>query len=202
MVKRDVVRLVTPGTITEDKLLAPSESNILMALGRVKGGAENSFALAWIEISTGIFRVAETNADRLLADIFRVDPRELIVAEPVFYDPELKPVFDVLGRVASPQPAALFDSALGGGPHRALLRRRDAGQLRHVLAAPSCRRSPASIAYVEKTQKAERPPLSVPSARSTARRCSSIRRRAPIWSCCARCRAAATARCSRRSTAR
>src|SRR6187549_1888419 len=37
VVKRDVIRLVTPGTITEDKLLAPSEANFLMALGRVKG---------------------------------------------------------------------------------------------------------------------------------------------------------------------
>ncbi|TIW93671.1 MAG: DNA mismatch repair protein MutS, partial [Mesorhizobium sp.] len=68
VVRRDVVRLVTPGTITEDKLLAPSESSFLMALGRVKGVAEHAFALAWIEISTGVFRVAETTADRLLAD--------------------------------------------------------------------------------------------------------------------------------------
>jgi DNA mismatch repair protein MutS len=36
VVRRDVVRLVTPGTITEDKLLAPSEANFLMALGRVR----------------------------------------------------------------------------------------------------------------------------------------------------------------------
>ena len=41
VVRRDVVRLVTPGTITEDKLLAPSESSFLMALGRVKGAADN-----------------------------------------------------------------------------------------------------------------------------------------------------------------
>ncbi|TIR81906.1 MAG: DNA mismatch repair protein MutS, partial [Mesorhizobium sp.] len=48
VVRRDVVRLVTPGTITEDKLLAPSESSFLMALGRVKGGnaaSQGSFAL-------------------------------------------------------------------------------------------------------------------------------------------------------------
>ena len=57
VVKRDVIRLVTPGTITEDKLLAPSESNFLMSLGRVKGGADNAYALAWIDISTGILRV-------------------------------------------------------------------------------------------------------------------------------------------------
>src|SRR5688572_27519077 len=40
VVKRDVVRLVTPGTITEEKLLSPSESNYLMALARIKGAAE------------------------------------------------------------------------------------------------------------------------------------------------------------------
>src|SRR5690606_24796126 len=115
VVKRDVVRLVTPGTITEEKLLAPSESSFLMALGRVKGGAENSYALAWTEISTGAFRVAETNADRLLSDILRIDPRELFVADSVFQDEELRAAFDVLGRVASPQPAQLFDSSAAAG---------------------------------------------------------------------------------------
>ncbi len=161
VVKRDVVRLVTPGTITEDKLLAPSESSFLMTLGRIKGGAEQNFALAWIEISTGVFRVAETNAERLLADIFRVDPRELIVAEPVFYDPELKPVFDVLGRVASPQPASLFDSASATARIARFFNVATPDAFgtfsRAELSAIS-----GAIAYVEKTQKAERPPLSRP----------------------------------------
>src|SRR3954469_20417478 len=40
VVRRDVIRLVTPGTITEERLLAPSEASYLMALGRVKGGAD------------------------------------------------------------------------------------------------------------------------------------------------------------------
>ncbi len=69
VVRRDVVRLVTPGTLTEEKLLSPSESNYLMALARIRGGGEAQYALAWIDISTGIFRVAETGEDRLLADI-------------------------------------------------------------------------------------------------------------------------------------
>src|SRR6201990_1372586 len=41
VVRRDVIRLVTPGTITEEKLLAPSEASFLMSLGRVKGGSES-----------------------------------------------------------------------------------------------------------------------------------------------------------------
>ncbi|AZO72058.1 MAG: DNA mismatch repair protein MutS [Mesorhizobium sp.] len=164
VVRRDVVRLVTPGTITEDKLLAPSESSFLMALGRVKGGnaaSQGSFALAWIDISTGAFRVAETSAERLLADIFRVDPRELIVAEPVFHDPEFRPVFDVLGRVASPQPPSLFDSASATGRIARFFEVATPDSFgtfsRAELSAIS-----GAIAYVEKTQRAERPPLSRP----------------------------------------
>jgi DNA mismatch repair protein MutS len=161
VVRRDVIRLVTPGTITEDKLLAPGEANFLMALGRVKGAEGGTFALAWIDISTGAFRVGETDAERLAADIARVDPRELIVAEPVFFDPDLKPVFDLIGRIANPQPAALFDSA--SAPQR-IARFFEVATpdsfgtfSRAELSAVS-----AAIAYVEKTQKAERPPLSRP----------------------------------------
>jgi DNA mismatch repair protein MutS len=161
VVRRDVIRLVTPGTITEDKLLAPAESNFLMALGRVKGAADQSCALAWIDISTGAFRVAETSHDRLLADILRVDPREMIVAEPVFHDPELKPVFDVLGRVANPQPSSLFDSTSAPARIARFFEVATPDSFgtfgRAELSAIS-----GIIAYVEKTQKAERPPLSRP----------------------------------------
>src|SRR5687768_182614 len=48
-VRREVIRLVTPGTITEDSLLDAREANILAALGRAGGG----FALAWTDMSTG-----------------------------------------------------------------------------------------------------------------------------------------------------
>ena len=163
VVRRDVVRLVTPGTITEDKLLAPQEANFLMALGRVRGGVQSadSFALAWIDISTGTFRVAETSAERLAADIFRIDPKELIVADPVFQDADLKPLFDQLGRIASPQPPSLFDST--SAPAR-IARFYDVATpdsfgnfSRAELSAIS-----GAVAYVEKTQKAERPPLARP----------------------------------------
>ncbi|MFC6491063.1 DNA mismatch repair protein MutS, partial [Nitratireductor sp. GCM10026969] len=159
VVRRDVIRLVTPGTITEEKLLDPAEANYLMALGRVKG--EEQLALAWIDISTGVFRVASTSADRLLADILRIDPRELVVAEPVYHDPALRPVFDTLGRVANPQPPSFFDSA---GASSRLSRFYGVATLdgfgrfsRAELSAVS-----GAVAYVEKTQKSERPPLGRP----------------------------------------
>ncbi|WP_370691506.1 DNA mismatch repair protein MutS [Affinirhizobium pseudoryzae] len=167
VVKRDVVRLVTPGTLTEEKLLSPSESNYLMALARIRGGAETQMALAWIDISTGVFRLAETTPLRLLADILRIEPRELIVPDTVFHDPDLKATFDILGRIAVPQPGVLFDSATA---ESRITRYFGVGTLdgfgtfsRAELAAAA-----AAVAYVEKTQIAERPPLSAPERESGA----------------------------------
>ncbi|MBT9372124.1 DNA mismatch repair protein MutS [Rhizobium sp. CSW-27] len=167
VVKRDVVRLVTPGTLTEEKLLSPSESNYLMALARIRGGAEAQMALAWIDISTGVFRLAETTPLRLLADILRIEPRELIVPDTVFHDPDLKATFDILGRIAVPQPGVLFDSATA---ESRITRYFGVGTLdgfgtfsRAELAAAA-----AAVAYVEKTQIAERPPLSAPERESGA----------------------------------
>ncbi|KGF69309.1 DNA mismatch repair protein MutS [Hoeflea sp. BAL378] len=169
VVRRDVTRLVTPGTLTEERLLDPSQSNFLMALARIKGSSEAQFGLAWIDISTGAFHVAESRAARLLADIARVEPSELILAENVFHDPELRPLIDQLGRVASPQPAVLFDSATAEGR---ISRFFEVSSLdgfgsfsRAELAAAA-----AVIAYVEKTQIAERPPLGRPARDSDGAR--------------------------------
>src|SRR2546421_9359009 len=57
VVRRNVVRLVTPGTLTEDTLLDPRRNNYLAAIARARSSTETSlFALAWIDISTGEFR--------------------------------------------------------------------------------------------------------------------------------------------------
>ncbi|EFM61567.1 DNA mismatch repair protein MutS [Brucella sp. NF 2653] len=159
VVKRDVIRLVTPGTLTEEKLLDPAQANFLMAMGRTRG--DGALALAWIDISTGTFRVAETTPDRLFADIMRVDPRELVVADSAFHDEELRPVFDLIGKAVTPQPATLFDSAAAQTriQHYFNVATLDGfGQFsRPELSAIS-----GAIAYIEKTQISERPPLMRP----------------------------------------
>lgn len=162
VVRRDVVRLVTPGTITEDKLLAPSQSNFLMALGRVKADGDKSLALAWIDISTGAFRIAPTDQERLTADIMRVEPRELIVPEPLFHDEIMKPVLDLAGRIVMPQPASLFDSATA---ENRITRHFGVATLDGFGSFSRAELSAISgiIAYVEKTQKAERPQLERPA---------------------------------------
>ncbi|WP_180901028.1 DNA mismatch repair protein MutS [Martelella soudanensis] len=161
VVRRNVTRLVTAGTITEDKLLAPGESNYLMALSRMKGEGESNYGLAWIDISTGVFRVCATSQSRLAADIMRVEPRELLVADTVFSDEKLRPVFDLLGRAVSPQPAVLFDGATAQdrlGRFFGVATLDGFGR----FSRPELSAAAAAVAYVEKTQINERPPLGIP----------------------------------------
>ena len=64
VVRRDVVRLVTPGTLTEDTLLDARRNNYLLAIVRARvssAGDEPRFGIAWIDISTGEFRIAESD---------------------------------------------------------------------------------------------------------------------------------------------
>ena len=65
VVRRDVTRLVTPGTLTEDSLLDARRNNYLLALARARASAAGEgsrFALAWIDISTGEFRIARPHS--------------------------------------------------------------------------------------------------------------------------------------------
>ncbi len=77
VVRREVVRLVTPGTLTEDALLEARRHNYLCAWAEIRGEG----ALAWVDISTGSFHVMACPPPRLGPELARLAPRELIVAE-------------------------------------------------------------------------------------------------------------------------
>ena len=111
VVRRDVVRLVTPGTLTEDSLLDARRNNYLMAVARAGGG--ETYAVAWVDISTGQFVTAETGLPTLAADFARLEPGEVIVADNILNDPGMSDILDALGRALTPQPASRFDSSAG-----------------------------------------------------------------------------------------
>src|SRR5260370_1700161 len=112
VVRRDVIRLVTPGTLTEDTLLDPRRNNYLLAIARARGsGAEDSrFALAWIDISTGEFGLAECDRAGLAAEIARLDPSEIIVSDALYGDAELIPYLRSLPAV-TPLTRDVFDGS-------------------------------------------------------------------------------------------
>lgn len=78
VVRREVVRIVTPGTITEEALLAPQQSHYLAALYIDKA---STAALAWLELSTGEFTVSSLPLAQLPALLARVAPRELLLSQ-------------------------------------------------------------------------------------------------------------------------
>ncbi|WP_199536611.1 DNA mismatch repair protein MutS [Phaeobacter piscinae] len=77
VVKRDVVRLVTPGTITEDSLLEARRHNFLTAYCELR----DQSALAWADISTGAFHVMPVASVRVSPELARLAPSELIVPD-------------------------------------------------------------------------------------------------------------------------
>src|SRR6185295_10017968 len=111
VVRRNVTRLVTPGTLTEDALLEAGRNNYFAAVARTRGSGQDRFAIAAIDISTGEFRVAETNAANLGAELARLDAREVLVADPVFADEGLAPFWRGLGKIVTPLPVTFFDGA-------------------------------------------------------------------------------------------
>jgi DNA mismatch repair protein MutS len=96
LVKREVVRVVTPGMIIENELLEAKSNNYLLSL-TLDGGR---FGIAVLDISTGAFRVAETEDDaRIAEEIGRILPREVLLPA----DIKASPVLDQLQRMVPAQ---------------------------------------------------------------------------------------------------
>ena len=104
LVRRAVVRVVTPGTLTEEALLDAGAHAWLAAWAEVRGEG----ALAWADVSTGAFHAAPCPRVRLAAELARLGPRELLVLEGTEREVE-GPAEDV-GAVVSPLSRGSFDS--------------------------------------------------------------------------------------------
>ncbi len=108
VVRRDVVRLVTPGTITEDNLLQAGRSNYLACLARIK--ADGKMALSWLDMSSGEFAVTSVTGPALMSELARIDPSEMLVSDALLGDGELSLLLDEVATTITPLPASRFDS--------------------------------------------------------------------------------------------
>jgi DNA mismatch repair protein MutS len=77
VVRREVVRLVTPGTLTEDNLLDARKNNYLAAYSEV----HNEASVSWIDISTGSFYISNIEPERLGSELTRLSPSEILLSE-------------------------------------------------------------------------------------------------------------------------
>ena len=78
MVKRDVVRIVTPGTLTDDILLNSKEDNFLCAISL---GTKSRATVSWVDISTGHFFIQQLSEEKLLDELLRLSPAECLLAD-------------------------------------------------------------------------------------------------------------------------
>ena len=111
VVRREVVRLVTPGTITEDNLLEAARHNYLAALARVR--SSGGMALAWADISTGDFSVAALDGQELAAALARIEAGEILVPDTLLEDETVAAALKASGATLTPLPASRFDSTAG-----------------------------------------------------------------------------------------
>ena len=157
VVRRDVVRVVTPGTLTEDSLLDARQHNFLAAAAEAGG----MLGLAWIDMSTGEFHTQALAAGNLGSALSRIAPGELLLPETLLQRPALFETFADWKRQLSPLPASRFDSVNG---EKRLQRLFGVGTLdafgafsRAELAAAG-----ALVDYVELTQKGRLPRIATP----------------------------------------
>ncbi len=80
LVRREVVRIVTPGTLTEEALLDPQRPNYLSAVWP----GDRLAGLAWVELSTGQMWAADLPTERLVDELLRLEPAELILPDGAF----------------------------------------------------------------------------------------------------------------------
>jgi DNA mismatch repair protein MutS len=159
VVRRDIVRLVTAGTLTEDSLLDAKRNNYLVAIARTRAsvGEKSRFGLGFLDMSTGEFRLTET--DNLTAELARLEPGEIITSDALYDDPELGPFLRTLP--VTPLTRDVFDGTTAErrlASFFSVATTQAFGMLSRLelVAAAAC------VTYVERTQLGKRPPLSPP----------------------------------------
>ena len=162
VVRRGVVRLVTPGTLTEDTLLDARTNNYLLAIARARGSSGGDrIGLAWIDISTAEFMVTECATSELAATLARINPNEVIVTDALYGDGDIGPLLRELPAV-TPLTRDVFDGATAERrlcDYFAVATMDGLAAMSRLEATAAA----AAVTYIDRTQVGKRPPLSPPS---------------------------------------
>ncbi|MFO1159904.1 MAG: DNA mismatch repair protein MutS [Reyranellaceae bacterium] len=106
VVERAVVRVITPGTLTEDALLDARSHNYLAAIAEAQG----ELALAWLDLSTADFAAQPVLPGQLAAALARLAPGELLLPDRLLARDPIKATLEEWNSVLTPLPSARFDS--------------------------------------------------------------------------------------------
>jgi DNA mismatch repair protein MutS len=162
VVKRDVVRLVTPGTITEEKLLDPARANCLVAVVRQRTSETQSvYGIASLDISTGAFSVSEVGDTALSAELARIEAAEIVAPEALCADRSFARLLSEMRLPLTPIGREFGDPAA----ERRLLEYFGLATLDGLgdLSRAEIAAAALAIFYIERTQRGARPALSLPT---------------------------------------
>ncbi len=166
VVKRDVVRLVTPGTITEERLLEPGRARLLVAVQRIRANEGRwTYGLAALDLSTGAFALTEADEAGLAAEIARLEPSEVVASQAVADEPLFSRLISEIRAPLTPLAREVGDAAAAGRLVREFygvdtLDGFGAFTRAEIAAAA------LALAYVKRTQLEARPALSPPTRRA------------------------------------
>ncbi len=155
VVKRGVVRLVTPGTLTEDSLLAPRQSNYLAAYTHSGG----TYCLAWVDISTGDVFCAICPPTRLGPELERLAPSEVLT--PTGLEADILNLIEESGAALTELYPNTFDSSQAIEKLQRAYSVDDSLSFKH-LVRPELSALGALIEYLTDTQKGQLPLLRKP----------------------------------------
>jgi len=157
LLRRDVVRIVTPGTLTEDGLLEARRHNHLLAIARVR----DEWGSAWVDISTGELWTEPVDEAGLPALLARIEPGEVLLAERLAEDPRLLGLFgDCRERLTRLRDGA-FDSSAAARRLAAFYGVADVAAL-GALGRAEIAAAGGLLDYLELTQKGVLPRLGRP----------------------------------------
>ncbi len=160
VVKREVVRLVTPGTLTEDSLLESRRHNFLASFSEVRDKA----ALAWVDISTGAFHVMACPPARLGPELARLTPQEIVISESL--EGNYAELVTESGAALTPLAASSFDSTAAEKRLTDLFRVKTLASFGQFSRAELSAMG-AIIDYLNITQKGKLPLLRPPRVETT-----------------------------------
>ncbi len=157
VVRREVTRVITAGTLTEDTLLDARANNYLACLAIAKG----AYGIAWIDVSTGVLVMQAAGTKDISAVLARLSPGEVLVSDTLVERDELADVVSDWRAVLSIEPASRFDSE---NARLRLEKLYGVGTLdsfgdftRAEIAAAG-----ALVDYIELTQKGQLPRIAAP----------------------------------------
>jgi DNA mismatch repair protein MutS len=156
LVERKVVRIVTPGTVTDEALLEERRDNLLLAIATAGGSSSRGYGLAWIDLASGRFLLSEiADSAALASELARLGPAETLVSEDVAWPEFVTELPGLRKRAPWHFDTQTATRQLCGFFHTQDLSGFGCAGMSLAIAAAGC-----LLAYVQETQKSQTPHLS------------------------------------------